>query len=239
MPFSTYTNLALGELALTKLIVELVDRTVKRPKGIAENVLVGIDKKKFSVDFIALDMPEDIKTSLILGRPFLSTSHVNIDVFKRKITLKVGNDKVMFKSDKPTSNIIKRVYELRVRKNQVDDFGPIIKDGEIIDEPIGDMIETTHDNEIIDGLDEYLNYEHVNANFFPLLSINLISKSFYNSIIKEKVEFKGKTVVAAFMNVPIFVGNFFFVADFVVMENMDIYRDEGMCDIIVGRPFCR
>ncbi|GKB06677.1 putative reverse transcriptase domain-containing protein [Tanacetum coccineum] len=40
MPFSTYTNLALGELALTKLIVELVDRTVKRPKGyIAENGL--------------------------------------------------------------------------------------------------------------------------------------------------------------------------------------------------------
>ncbi|GJT78428.1 ribonuclease H-like domain, reverse transcriptase, RNA-dependent DNA polymerase [Tanacetum coccineum] len=244
MPFSTYTNLALGELAPTKLIVELADRTMKRPKGIAENVLVGIDKFVFPVDFIALDMPEDITTSLILGRPFLSTSHAKIDVFKRKITLKVGNDKVM------------------VRKNQVDDFGPTIKDGEIIDEPIGDIVETTHDNKIIDGLHEYLSYcyfdrkihikcafnlhfscmidyEHVNANFFPLLSINVISKSFYNSKIKEKVEYKGKTVVGAFMNIPIFVGNFFVVVDFAVMENMDAYRDEGICDIIVGRPFCR
>ncbi|GJT43824.1 putative reverse transcriptase domain-containing protein [Tanacetum coccineum] len=100
MPFSTYTKLGLGELAHTKLIVELADRTVKRPKGIAENVLVG---KIFPVDFIVLDMPEDIKTPLILGRPFLSTVHAKIDVFKRKITLRVGNDKVVFKSDKPTS----------------------------------------------------------------------------------------------------------------------------------------
>ncbi|GJR01794.1 uncharacterized mitochondrial protein-like protein [Tanacetum coccineum] len=235
---------------------------MKRPKGIAENVLVGIDKFVFPVDFIALDMPEDITTSLILGRPFLSTSHAKIDVFKRKITLKVGNDKVMFKSDKPTSYKIYEGLLNKVRKNQVDDFGPTIKDGEIIDEPIGDIVETTHDNKIIDGLHEYLSYcyfdrkihikcafnlhfscmidyEHVNANFFPLLSINVISKSFYNSKIKEKVEYKGKTVVGAFMNIPIFVGNFFVVVDFAVMENMDAYRDEGMGDIIVGRPFCR
>ncbi|GJZ57939.1 hypothetical protein Tco_0613433 [Tanacetum coccineum] len=43
IPFLTYTNLGLEKLAPTKLIVELVDRTVKRPKGITENVLVGID----------------------------------------------------------------------------------------------------------------------------------------------------------------------------------------------------
>ncbi|GJZ78501.1 hypothetical protein Tco_0643338, partial [Tanacetum coccineum] len=42
MPLSTYLNLGLGELAHTKLTVELADRAVKYPKGIAENVLVGI-----------------------------------------------------------------------------------------------------------------------------------------------------------------------------------------------------
>ncbi|GJY20968.1 hypothetical protein Tco_0393534 [Tanacetum coccineum] len=41
MPLSTYLNLGLGELAHTKLTVELANRTVKYPKGIAENVLVG------------------------------------------------------------------------------------------------------------------------------------------------------------------------------------------------------
>ncbi|GKB94875.1 hypothetical protein Tco_0981012 [Tanacetum coccineum] len=89
MPLSTYLNLGLGELAHTKLIVELADRTVKYPKGIAKNVLVGIGKFVFPVDFIILDMPEDVKVPLILGRPFLSTAHAKIDVFKRKITLRV------------------------------------------------------------------------------------------------------------------------------------------------------
>ncbi|GJV22022.1 hypothetical protein Tco_1371042 [Tanacetum coccineum] len=82
MPLSTYLNLGLGELAHTKLTVELADRTVKYPKGIAKNVLVGIGKFVFPVDFIILDMPEDIKVPLILRRPFLSTARAKIDVYK-------------------------------------------------------------------------------------------------------------------------------------------------------------
>ncbi|GKA11782.1 ribonuclease H-like domain, reverse transcriptase, RNA-dependent DNA polymerase, partial [Tanacetum coccineum] len=116
MPFSTYTTLGLGDLVPTKLIVELANRTVKRPKGIAENVLVGIDKFTFHVDFVVLEMPEDIKTPLILGRPFLSTAHAKIDVFKRKIALRVGNDKIVLQSDKPISNIIRKVFALSLRE---------------------------------------------------------------------------------------------------------------------------
>ncbi|GJV65677.1 hypothetical protein Tco_1476505 [Tanacetum coccineum] len=116
MPLSTYLNLGLGELAHTKFIAELTYRTVKHPKGIAENVLVGIGKFVFPVDFIILDMPEDVKVPLILGRPFLSTAHAKIDVFKRKITLRVGEEKIIFKSVKPTSSLIKRVYMLSLRE---------------------------------------------------------------------------------------------------------------------------
>ncbi|GKC43965.1 DNA/RNA polymerases superfamily protein, partial [Tanacetum coccineum] len=88
MPYLTFTNLGLGELAQTKLIIELVDRTIKHPKGLAENVLLEIDKFVFPIDFIFLDMPKDIKNPLILGRPFLSIAHAKIDVFKRKIALR-------------------------------------------------------------------------------------------------------------------------------------------------------
>ncbi|GJZ50202.1 hypothetical protein Tco_0604392 [Tanacetum coccineum] len=115
MPLSTYLSLGLGELAHTKLTVELADRTVKYPKGIAENVLVGIGKFLFPVDFVILDMPEDVKVPLILGRPFLSTAYAKIDVFKRKITLWVGDEKIIFKSMKPASSLIKRVYMLGLR----------------------------------------------------------------------------------------------------------------------------
>ncbi|GJW21434.1 putative reverse transcriptase domain-containing protein [Tanacetum coccineum] len=116
LPLSTYLNLGLGKLAHTKLTVELENRTVKYPKGIVENVLVGIGKFVFPIDFIILDMPEDIKVPLILGRPFLSIAHAKIDVFKRKITLRVGEEKIIFKSVKHASSLIKRVYMLSLRQ---------------------------------------------------------------------------------------------------------------------------
>ncbi|GJV48549.1 mitochondrial proton/calcium exchanger protein-like protein isoform X1 [Tanacetum coccineum] len=116
MPLSTYLNLGLGELAHTRLIVELADRTMKYPKGIAENVLVGIGKFTFPIDFVILDMPKDVKVPLILGRPFLSTVRAKIDVYKRKITLRVREEKIVFKSVKPASSVIKRVYMLSLRE---------------------------------------------------------------------------------------------------------------------------
>ncbi|GKA29018.1 hypothetical protein Tco_0715263 [Tanacetum coccineum] len=98
------------------LYLALLIMTLKYPKGIAENVLVGIGKFVFPVDFIILDMPEDIKVPLILGRPFLSTAHAKIDVFKKKITLRVGEERIIFKSVKPASSLIKRVYMLGLRE---------------------------------------------------------------------------------------------------------------------------
>ncbi|GJY12430.1 homeodomain-like protein [Tanacetum coccineum] len=99
-----------------KTLKEAYYTTVKYPKGIAENVLVGIGKFTFPVDFIILDMPEDIKVPLILGRSILSTACAKIDVYKRKITLKVGEEKIIFKGTKPASSIIKRVYMLSLRE---------------------------------------------------------------------------------------------------------------------------
>ncbi|GKA20069.1 DNA-directed DNA polymerase [Tanacetum coccineum] len=110
MPFSTYTNLDLGVLSHTRLTIELTDRTIKQPRGIAENVLVRIGKFVFPIDFIILDIPKDDDVPLILERPFLSTAHVKIDVFKRKVTLRVGEEKLVFKSIKSASSMIKRVF---------------------------------------------------------------------------------------------------------------------------------
>ncbi|GKD38106.1 hypothetical protein Tco_1258313, partial [Tanacetum coccineum] len=116
MPLSTYLNLGLGELDHTRLTMELGDRTMKYPKGIAKNVLVRIGKFTFPLDFINLDMPEDIKVPLILRRPFLSTAHAKIDVYKRKITLRVQEERIVFSSVKPASSLIKKVYMLSFRE---------------------------------------------------------------------------------------------------------------------------
>ncbi|GKF94268.1 hypothetical protein Tco_0283968, partial [Tanacetum coccineum] len=57
--------------------------------------------------------------------------------------------------------------------------------------------------------------------------------------MKNKMVYKGDTVIGALMNVSIFVGTFSAMTDFAVLEDMDVYRDEGMGDVIFGEPFLR
>ncbi|GKF17489.1 hypothetical protein Tco_0062407, partial [Tanacetum coccineum] len=57
--------------------------------------------------------------------------------------------------------------------------------------------------------------------------------------MKDKLEYKGNNVVGALMNIPIFVGTFYVLTDFVVLEDMHAYRDKGMGDVIFGEPFLR
>ncbi|GKC91960.1 hypothetical protein Tco_1157402 [Tanacetum coccineum] len=52
----------------------------------------------------------DIKVPLIIKRPFLSIARAKIDVYKRKITLRVGEERIVFTSVKLASSLIKRVY---------------------------------------------------------------------------------------------------------------------------------
>ncbi|KAL5785369.1 hypothetical protein ACOSQ2_007761 [Xanthoceras sorbifolium] len=92
MPFSVFKKLGLGEVKSTNV----ADRSVKYPHGIVEDVLVKVDKLYFLVDFVVLEMEEDVEIPLILGRPFLATSRALIDVHKRKLTLRVGDDEAIF-----------------------------------------------------------------------------------------------------------------------------------------------
>ncbi|GJU28876.1 reverse transcriptase domain-containing protein [Tanacetum coccineum] len=54
--------------------VRLADRSFQYLVGIAENILVKVGKFTFPADFVILEMEEDSKVPLILGRPFLHTA---------------------------------------------------------------------------------------------------------------------------------------------------------------------
>ncbi|GJX02398.1 mitochondrial proton/calcium exchanger protein-like protein isoform X1 [Tanacetum coccineum] len=234
MPLSTYLNLGLGELAHTKLTVELADRTVKSPKGIAENVLVGIGKFVFPIDFIILDMPEDIKMSLILGRPFLSTAHAKIDVFKRKITLRVREEKIIFKSIKPTRSLIKRVYMLSLRERMELDLearliGETLVLNRSLDPFFEDYIELNDLNiplelrrDQVDDLMPIIEEGKVVEEFRARNDARLVSKFFgYPS----DCDHDKKIRIDCAYNLK-----FSCMIDFLVLEDMDAYRDEGIDD---------
>ncbi|XP_068662900.1 uncharacterized protein [Aristolochia californica] len=95
MPLSVFKKLGLGEMKQI-ISLQLADRSIKYPRGIMEDVLVKVDKFIFPSDFVLLDMEEDEKVQLILGRPFLATGRALIDVQKGELTLRVNKEEVMF-----------------------------------------------------------------------------------------------------------------------------------------------
>nr|GEW29593.1 hypothetical protein [Tanacetum cinerariifolium] len=74
-------------LALADL--ELADRTIPKPTGVAENVFVKVGKFYFPANFIVLDFIADPRVSLILGRPFLK---VQSDFYLEEIEDCLNND---------------------------------------------------------------------------------------------------------------------------------------------------
>ncbi|GKB08562.1 DNA-directed DNA polymerase [Tanacetum coccineum] len=99
MPYTMYEKLSLGEPKATRMSLELADRSIQYPRGIVENVLIKVDKFVLPIDFVILDMPKDSRVPIILGRPFLATARAMIDVFNKKITLRAGDDEVIFDMD--------------------------------------------------------------------------------------------------------------------------------------------
>ncbi|GJY62528.1 hypothetical protein Tco_0463185 [Tanacetum coccineum] len=81
-----------------------------------DNLNVGLGELVHTKLTVELADTKDIKVSLILERPFLSTTRAKINIFKRKITLRIGEERIIFKSVKPASSLTKRVYMLSLRE---------------------------------------------------------------------------------------------------------------------------
>nr|GEX32069.1 reverse transcriptase domain-containing protein [Tanacetum cinerariifolium] len=103
MPLSIWKKLKLPTLNDTKMILELADRTISKPTGVAENVFVKVGKFYFPADFVVLDFIDDPRVLLILGRPFLSIAHALIDVYEGEIILRRDDQSLTLKcGDKPS-----------------------------------------------------------------------------------------------------------------------------------------
>nr|GEV90332.1 DNA-directed DNA polymerase [Tanacetum cinerariifolium] len=72
MSLSIWKKLRPPTLNDTKMVLELADRTISKPTGVAENVFVKVGKFYFPANFIVLDFVVDPRVPLILGRPFLT-----------------------------------------------------------------------------------------------------------------------------------------------------------------------
>nr|GEV94120.1 reverse transcriptase domain-containing protein [Tanacetum cinerariifolium] len=99
MPLSVWNKLSLLELTPTLMTLELADRSISRPIGVAEDVFVKVGKFNFPADFIVVDFEADPRVPLILGRSFLKTRKALIDVYEGELTLRVGKEAITFNLD--------------------------------------------------------------------------------------------------------------------------------------------
>nr|GEX77179.1 DNA-directed DNA polymerase [Tanacetum cinerariifolium] len=103
MPLSVWNKPSLPELSPTCMTLELADRSISRPVGVAEDVFIKVGTFYFSADFIVVDFDADPRVLLILGRSFLKTGHALVYVYEGELTLRVGKEAVTFNLDQTSS----------------------------------------------------------------------------------------------------------------------------------------
>ncbi|GKB04387.1 reverse transcriptase domain-containing protein, partial [Tanacetum coccineum] len=81
------------------MTLELADRSITKPIGIAKDVFVKVGVFHFPADFVVVDFDADPRVPLILGRSFLKARRALIDVYKGELTLRVGKEVVTFNLD--------------------------------------------------------------------------------------------------------------------------------------------
>ncbi|XP_019430766.1 PREDICTED: uncharacterized protein LOC109338086 [Lupinus angustifolius] len=96
MPLSMMKRIGGIHLKPTRMSLQLVDRSIKYPEGVAEDVLVKVDNFLIPIDFIVIDIIEDTEIPLILGRPFMRTTKMGIDMENGKLLVRVADDEIEF-----------------------------------------------------------------------------------------------------------------------------------------------
>nr|GEW26271.1 reverse transcriptase domain-containing protein [Tanacetum cinerariifolium] len=104
MPLSVWKKLGLLELISTRMTLELANRAICTPAGIARDVFVSVGKLTFPADFVIVDYESDPRVLLILGRPFLRTTRALIDVHREEMILRDGDERLTLNMRHDTSS---------------------------------------------------------------------------------------------------------------------------------------
>jgi hypothetical protein len=96
MPKIVFNKLHHSSLISTSMCLQLADQSIRYPIGIDEDIPVKIRKFFILVDFVVSDMQPDSKVSLILGRPFVSTTNAHIDVEIGEVRFNINGQEECF-----------------------------------------------------------------------------------------------------------------------------------------------
>nr|GFB57490.1 reverse transcriptase domain-containing protein [Tanacetum cinerariifolium] len=120
------------------MVLELTDRTISKPTGVAENVFVNVGKFYLPADFVVLDFIDDSRVPLILGRPFLSESDLEeIENFLNDDSIPIGVEDSSFNMEEDI---------LFLKKSSTKNLVPIPREYEVVSNNGSESIEPVKDN---------------------------------------------------------------------------------------------
>nr|GEX01233.1 reverse transcriptase domain-containing protein [Tanacetum cinerariifolium] len=152
------------------MTLELANRSVSKPIGIAKDVSVKVGVFHFPADFVVVDFEPDPRVPLILERCFLKTDRALIDMHKGELTLHIGNEAITYNLDQTsrysanynqmTTNKIDVICE--IYSQEVFGFSDVTTSGNPTpyDDPI---ISTTSPTLTLFGDSDFLLFEEADA----------------------------------------------------------------------------
>ncbi|KAK8627982.1 hypothetical protein V6N13_063696 [Hibiscus sabdariffa] len=141
----------------TRVTVQLADRTVIYPEGVLENVLVKVNELIFPADFYVIDMESDhsnTSSEIILGRPFLGTANMKIEVRSGLLTMEFDGEIAKF-----------NIYKAMQNPENVQSVNFV----GIFEPAIDEFIETNFVNDLCMEIEDF---EDVIRNFRKSFSVN-------------------------------------------------------------------
>nr|GEY50486.1 reverse transcriptase domain-containing protein [Tanacetum cinerariifolium] len=115
MPLSVWKKLDLPDLIPTQMTLELANRAICTPDGIARDVFVPVGKFTFPADFVVVDYESDPRVTLILGRLFLRTACALIDVHGEEMILRDGDERLTLNMKHDTASYSNHPYRESVK----------------------------------------------------------------------------------------------------------------------------
>ena len=117
MPLSMCRRLGELEIMPTRMTLQLADRSITRPYGVIEDVLVRVKHFIFPAIFVVMDICEDTNILVILGRPFMLTASCIVYMGRKKLEMGFEDQKIdfdLFVEDKPApeQNVCLQVMEV-------------------------------------------------------------------------------------------------------------------------------
>jgi len=102
IPLSICEKLDLGEMRPITTSLQFADHSMKYTVAVLKDAPIKVGDLYVPIDYKILEIEEDTRTPIILGRPFLATAGCHIDVNNGKLSFDVGGDHVDFNFFKPS-----------------------------------------------------------------------------------------------------------------------------------------